>query len=162
MNSMTHELIQQIADALRSQQLKLATAESCTGGWIAKCCTDLAGSSDWFELSVVSYSNRAKMQLLGVTEQTLDDYGAVSEQVVRQMVQGVLRRSDADVALSVSGIAGPGGGSDDKPVGTVWFAWCQRGAEPVARVMHFDGDRDQVRSQSVEYALRGLLALFDS
>lgn len=155
-------LIRQVADAMLAKQYRLATAESCTGGWIAKCCTDLAGSSDWFELSVVSYSNRAKMSLLGVAQPTLDEHGAVSEQVVREMVLGVLQQSDADVALSVSGVAGPGGGSVDKPVGTVWFAWCQRGSEPIARMMHFDGDRDRVRWQSVEHALQCLLALLDS
>jgi len=154
-----HDLIQQVADALLSKQLKLATAESCTGGWIAKSCTDLAGSSDWFELAVVSYSDAAKRQLLHVSDNTLDSYGAVSEQTVCEMVSGVLSVSAADIALSVSGIAGPGGGSEEKPVGSVWFAWGLRDQEPLARLQRFDGDRDAVRRQAVEYSLRGLLQL---
>ena len=156
---MDKQLLQQLADTLRAKNLKLATAESCTGGWIAKCITDLAGSSEWFDLSIVSYSNSAKHNLLNVSEVTLSTYGAVSEQIVCEMVVGVLQQSAADVALSVSGIAGPDGGSNDKPVGTVWFGWGMRESPPVARVQHFTGDRDQVRQQAVEFALQGLLQL---
>lgn len=156
---MNQKLIQQVAATLQSQNLKLATAESCTGGWIAKCCTDLAGSSDWFDMSVVSYSNNAKQQLLNVKGETLAQYGAVSEQTVCEMVQGVLQCSQADVAIAVSGIAGPGSGSDDKPVGMVWFAWCLRGRKPIATMQVFTGGRDQVRKQSVSYALQELVTV---
>ena len=155
-------LLTQLADALRQRQNRLATAESCTGGWIAKVCTDLPGSSDWFDLGIVSYSNKAKQNLLHVKAGTLQQHGAVSEAVVLEMVQGVLLQSDANVALSVSGIAGPGGGSEDKPVGTVWFGWCLRGEAPLSQVQHFDGDRDQVRRQAVEFALRGVLQLLEA
>ncbi len=154
-------LLTQLADALRQRQYRLATAESCTGGWIAKLCTDLPGSSDWFELGIVSYSNAAKQKLLQVSTDSLQQHGAVSEAVVREMATGVLQQSGADVALSVSGIAGPGGGSADKPVGTVWFGWCLRGETPLAQVQHFDGDRDQVRRQAVAFALRGVLPLLN-
>ena len=154
-------LLTQLADTLRRRQYRLATAESCTGGWIAKVCTDLPGSSDWFELGIVSYSNAAKQKLLQVSADSLQQHGAVSEAVVREMATGVLQQSGADVALSVSGIAGPGGGSEDKPVGTVWFGWCLRGEAPLAQVQHFDGDRDQVRRQAVEFALRGVLQLLN-
>ena len=154
-------LLTQLADALRQRQYRLATAESCTGGWIAKVCTDLPGSSDWFELGIVSYSNAAKQKLLQVSADTLQQHGAVSEAVVREMATGVLQQSGADVALSVSGIAGPGGGTEDKPVGTVWFGWGLRGEAPLAQVQHFDGDRDQVRRQAVEFALRGVLQLLN-
>ena len=154
-------LLTQLADALRRRQYRLATAESCTGGWIAKVCTDLPGSSDWFELGIVSYSNAAKQKLLQVSADSLQQHGAVSEAVVREMAAGVLQQSGADVALSVSGIAGPGGGSKDKPVGTVWFGWGLRGEAPLAQVQHFDGDRDQVRRQAVEFALRGVLQLLN-
>ena len=154
-------LLTQLADALRRRQYRLATAESCTGGWIAKVCTDLPGSSDWFELGIVSYSNAAKQKLLQVSTDSLQQHGAVSEAVVREMATGVLQQSGADVALSVSGVAGPGGGSKDKPVGTVWFGWRLRGEAPLAQVQHFDGDREQVRRQAVEFALRGVLQLLN-
>ena len=155
-------LIQQLAKVLRDRQYRLATAESCTGGWIAKVCTDLPGSSDWFELGIVSYSNAAKQKLLQVGPDTLQQHGAVSEAVVREMATGVLQQSGADVALSVSGVAGPGGGTEVKPVGTVWFGWRLRGEAPLAQRRHFDGDRDQVRQQAVEFALRGLLQLLEA
>ena len=148
-----------LAERLQAVGLTMATAESCTGGWIAKLMTDIAGSSAWFDGAFVTYSNRAKQQMIGVREETLDRHGAVSEAVVREMVAGVLAHSQADMALSVSGIAGPGGGSSDKPVGTVWFAWQRRGEEPVTACHHFDGDRDAVRRQAVVVALQGLRAL---
>jgi nicotinamide-nucleotide amidase len=159
---MNRELLGAIADTMLAKQLKLATAESCTGGWIAKCVTDLAGSSDWFDLAIVSYSNSAKRELLNVSETTLSTQGAVSEQTVCEMVTGVLQRSCADVALAVSGIAGPGGGSADKPVSMVWFAWGWRDVQPLAQVQYFSGDRDQVRQQAVEFALQGLLQRISS
>lgn len=139
----------------------LALAESCTGGLIAKTVTDIAGSSGWFERGLVTYSNRAKQELLGVPAATLDAHGAVSAQTVQAMVEGLLRHAPVDWGIAVTGVAGPGGGSADKPVGTVWLAWLQRGG--VARVerQHFNGDRDAVRQATAEHALRvlqGLLA----
>ena len=158
---MNTKLIEELAAVMLAGGHKLASAESCTGGWVAKCVTDLAGSSDWFDMSVVSYSNEAKHRVLRVSELTLREYGAVSEQTVREMVDGVLQVSAADVAVAVSGIAGPGGGSDDKPVGTVWFAWQLRGACSISEAKHFRGDREEVRRQAVEFALRGVLRLIE-
>lgn len=137
----------------------VATAESCTGGWIAKAITDVAGSSDVFAYGIVSYSNGAKEALLGVREDTLDDHGAVSDAVVAEMAAGALDRSGADIAVAVSGIAGPGGGSEEKPVGTVWFAWAVRGGSLVkcdTICQRFQGDRDRVREQTVAHALNGV------
>ena len=149
----------QLASRLTRQGLQLAAAESCTGGWLAKVCTDAAGSSAWFERGFVTYSNLAKQQMLGVSEQTLQQNGAVSEAVVVEMVTGALRHSGAQLAVAISGVAGPGGGSGDKPVGTVWFAWKRELMPAVAGVFHFDGDRDAVRRQAVAQALQGLLDL---
>lgn len=148
--------VQQVAEALRAHGEMLATAESCTGGWIAKACTDLAGSSEWFESAAVTYSNRAKQALLGVTAATLEKHGAVSRECALEMVAGVLARFEADVAVAVTGIAGPGGGTPDKPAGTIWIAWLRRGSEALANVFHFGGDRDAVRRQTVAAALDGL------
>ena len=145
--------------ALRDRGWRLATAESCTGGWVAKCVTDVAGSSTWFDRGFVTYSNAAKREMLGVREGTLERHGAVSEQTVSEMAAGALGRSVADVALSVSGIAGPDGGTSDKPVGTVWFAWKAREAAVVTERRYFDGDRDAVRRQAVMVALEGVLAI---
>ncbi len=150
-------LLGKLSGAMRAKGFKLATAESCTGGWIAKSITDLPGSSDWFDLGIVSYSNETKQNLLQVKPDTLARHGAVSEPVVREMVEGVLQLSRAEVAMSVSGIAGPGGGSVGKPVGTVWFGWCLRGQPAQAALCHFDGDREQVRRQAVVFALEGVL-----
>ncbi len=135
----------------------LATAESCTGGWLAKLLTDIAGSSDWFDRGFVTYSNQAKHDMLGVSEATLVQEGAVSRAVVNEMVAGALRHSQANFAVAVSGIAGPGGGSDDKPVGTVWFAWMQKEGAVMSEQQLFVGDRDQVRRQSVERLLTGIV-----
>jgi nicotinamide-nucleotide amidase len=144
---------------LRARGWMLTAAESCTGGWVAKALTDVPGSSGWFERGFVTYTNRAKQELLGVSASTLERWGAVSEPTVREMVAGALRRSPADVALAVSGIAGPGGGTRDKPVGLVWFAWGRRDA-PVHAVAHrFDGDREAVRRQAVRTALEGVMRL---
>ncbi|MBU2954339.1 nicotinamide-nucleotide amidase [Marinobacter sp. F3R08] len=134
----------------------VATAESCTGGWVAKVLTDRAGSSAYVLGGLVTYSNEAKQGLLGVTPKSLDDHGAVSEPVVREMVAGALVATGADVAVAISGVAGPGGGSEDKPVGTVWFAWGSDSASTVAVVKRFEGDRDQVRRQAVLFALQGV------
>lgn len=149
-----------LGDTLRSQQLMIATAESCTGGWVAKALTDQPGSSDYIGCGIVSYSNQAKQQLLGVSTESLRDHGAVSEPVVREMVSGALAVTGAQVAVAISGVAGPGGGSDEKPVGTVWFAWGRSPADTECVVEHFSGDRDSVRRQAVLFALdrvRGFL-----
>jgi len=151
------ELSSCVGQALRERKLLLACAESCTGGWVAEAVTAIAGSSQWFERGYVTYSNAAKQELLGVKAETLRREGAVSEAVVREMAAGALRRSHAHVALSISGVAGPGGGSPDKPVGTVCFAWALRGGAPEAETKHFSGDREAVRRQAVMHALRGLL-----
>lgn len=150
-------LVAQLAQALTVRGWRLATAESCTGGLIAACCTDLAGSSQWFDAAVVSYSNEAKQGWLGVPAECIDRDGAVSESVVRAMAEGVLQRTGAQVAVSVSGIAGPGGGSPDKPVGTVWMAWAIHDRPTEARCFRFDGDRAMVRWQTCEAALLGVV-----
>ena len=151
------ELTQQVGEQLLRQHGLLAVAESCTGGWVAKCLTDIAGSSQWFDRGFVSYSNAAKQAMLGVSGDTLETAGAVSEQTVREMAAGVLENSLATVALAISGIAGPGGAMPGKPVGTVCFAWTVAGDEVQAETRHFEGDRDSVRRQSVGFALQGLL-----
>lgn len=134
----------------------LVTAESCTGGWIAKTVTDVSGSSGWFDCGIVAYSYEAKQGLLGVRPETLIRHGAVSEETVLEMVSGALIHSGAGVGVAVTGIAGPSGGTADKPVGTVWIAWKRRGGYPVMKQFRFDGDRDDVRRQTVAAALRGL------
>ena len=153
-------MIAELADRLLAGGLQLVTAESCTGGWIAKACTDLPGSSRWFRGGVVTYTNELKSALLGVGSGTLAGHGAVSEAVVREMAVGAIERLGGDRAVAVSGIAGPDGGTPDKPVGTVWFAWASRtatGCTVRAARHHFAGDREQVRSQAVAAALRGVL-----
>jgi nicotinamide-nucleotide amidase len=147
---------EQVAEILRANGGMLATAESCTGGWIAKACTDLAGSSEWFESAAVTYSNRAKQALLGVTTATLEKHGAVSRECALEMVAGVLAGFEVGVAVAVTGIAGPTGGTPGKPVGTVWIAWQRRGGEARTEVFHFDGDRDAVRRRTVAAALDGV------
>lgn len=142
---------------LASRGWMVATAESCTGGWIAKALTDVPGSSGWFDRGFVTYSNAAKQAMLGVREDTLSRLGAVSEEVVREMAIGALSQSLAQVAIAVSGIAGPGGGSPEKPVGTVWLAWALPQSGVAARAYRFEGDREVVRRQSVIAALQGLL-----
>ena len=156
----TPELVRQLAACLQQRQLLLASAESCTGGLIAAACTDLAGSSQWFERGFVSYSNAAKTELLGVDAALIAQHGAVSEPVVRAMARGALTHSHAQVALAVTGVAGPAGGSVDKPVGTVWLAWATPDAL-ISQRQHFDGDRAQVRQATVQHALAGLLALLN-
>ncbi|MBS1229093.1 MAG: CinA domain protein [Proteobacteria bacterium] len=136
---------------------KLATAESCTGGWVAQCLTSIAGSSDWFERGFVTYSNEAKLEMLGVDADTLLAHGAVSEATAAAMATGALRHSHADWALAVTGVAGPGGGSKGKPVGMVCFGWAAFDGRVETQTLHFSGDREQVRAQSVAHALAGLL-----
>lgn len=153
----THELSQQLGAALRRRSWRVTTAESCTGGGVASAITEIAGSSEWFEYGFVTYANRAKESLLGVASSTLQQHGAVSEPVVQQMAEGALRAASAQLAVAISGVAGPGGGSADKPVGTVWFAWAGNG-ETVTALHRLDGDRERVRQQAVVIALQGLLA----
>ncbi|WP_150912774.1 nicotinamide-nucleotide amidase [Marinobacter halotolerans] len=151
-----------LASLLLARKQTIATAESCTGGWVAKVLTDRAGSSAYMLAGIVSYSNSAKRDLLGVTETSLQDYGAVSEPVVREMVAGALATTGADVAVSISGIAGPDGGSKDKPVGTVWFAWGLSQTDTEAVVEHFSGDRDTVRRKAVLFALQGVQSYLEN
>jgi len=150
-------LVERLAAALTATSATVATAESCTGGWIAKTLTDRPGSSDWFGYGFVSYSNQAKMDLLGVSAELLDTHGAVSEPAAMAMVSGAARRANAEFAVAVTGIAGPEGGTSDKPVGTVWFAWHRPAAPPVTARHVFEGDRDTVRRQTVTTALYGLV-----
>lgn len=157
-NTSVAESCHQLAALLLQRQLKLATAESCTGGMIAAACTDLAGSSEWFERGLVTYSNEAKHEMLGVPAALIATHGAVSEPVARAMAAGALQHSRAQVALAVTGIAGPGGGSTAKPVGTVWFAWALPGGL-TSEVQRFDGDRAAVRNATVQHALARLNAL---
>lgn len=154
-----HALAEQVGQALRAQRLMLCTAESCTGGWIAKMITDIPGCSDWFDCGLAAYSYEAKQALLGVRPQTLEEHGAVSRETVTEMVSGALITSGASIAVAVTGIAGPTGGTVDKPVGTVWLGWKRRGGYPRAETFHFEGDREMVRRQTVAAALRGLLVL---
>ena len=149
--------VAKLSAALLARGWTMAAAESCTGGWIAKCCTDRAGSSAWFERGFVTYSNAAKRELLGVAGDVLERAGAVSEAVARSMAEGALRNSRAEVALAVTGIAGPDGGAPDKPVGTVWFGWAVAGEATLTVCRRFEGDREAVRRQTVRAALEGLL-----
>lgn len=152
-------LAAQVGGALKAHGLMLATAESCTGGGVAQAVTAIAGSSAWFERGFITYSNLSKQQMLGVAETTLVGHGAVSEATVRAMVTGALEHSAAQVALAVSGIAGPDGGTPDKPVGTVWFAWGVKQGVTSAHWHRLSGDRAEVRAQAVRIALQGVLEL---
>ncbi len=159
MDAELYELSGRVGDALKARRLMMAAAESCTGGWIGQAITMVPGSSKWFDRGFVTYTNEAKQDMLGVSTETLNEFGAVSEQTVREMVAGALTRSRAQVAVAVSGIAGPDGGSRLKPVGTVLLAWGEKGGDIKAQAVHFQGDRDAVRRQTVIAALEGLLAL---
>ncbi|QSX77321.1 CinA family protein [Agrilutibacter solisilvae] len=152
-------LAQELGAAALARHHSLVTAESCTGGWIAKVLTDIAGSSAWFECGIAAYSYESKQALLGVRPETLEHHGAVSRETVLEMVSGALVHSGATLAVAVTGIAGPSGGTADKPVGTVWIGWKRRGGYAAAEVFHFEGDRDAVRRRTVAAALKGLLAL---
>jgi nicotinamide-nucleotide amidase len=159
-NSLEEEIASctvQVAAALQARGWLLACAESCTGGWISKCCTDLAGSSAWFDRSYVAYSYPAKSEMLGVTEQRLLQFGAVSAEIAADLAEGARACSGVQAALAVTGVAGPGGGTETKPVGTVWFAWALQGYAIETQKQWFSGDRDAVRRQTVLHALRGLL-----
>ena len=152
------DLVAKLADLLLARKLMLATAESCTGGLIAGACTDLAGSSGWLERGFVTYSNEAKCEMLGVDAALIAAHGAVSEAVARAMAEGAVARSRAPVSVAVTGVAGPTGGSADKPVGTVWFGWSVDGEVRTKR-RRFDGDRAAVRAATVHYALENLVGL---
>ena len=156
-----HDLAEQVGAALKSRALMLVTAESCTGGWVGEAVTMVPGSSDWYERGFITYTNVAKHEMLGVANDTLGKFGAVSEQTVKAMVAGALAASHAQVAVAVSGVAGPSGGTPAKPVGTVCLAWGKGDGEPIAETLHFAGDREAVRKQSVERALEGVLALLN-
>jgi nicotinamide-nucleotide amidase len=147
---------------LRAKGLMLTTAESCTGGWVAQAVTTIAGSSDWFERGFVTYSDAAKQEMLGVSTRTLSAHGAVSEETAREMAIGALAHSRAQVALAITGIAGPGGGSPEKPLGMVCFAWAVTDGNVSVQTRHFTGDRASVRSQSVIAALQGVVELLDA
>ena len=152
-------LAERVGDTLRVNRHMVCTAESCTGGWIAKTITDIPGSSDWFDCGLAAYSYEAKQALLGVRQETLTQFGAVSRETAMEMVSGALITSGASLAVAVTGIAGPSGGTPDKPVGTVWIGWKRRGQYPIAKGFLFEGDREAVRRQTVAAALQGLLTI---
>lgn len=149
-------LVNRIAELALTANYQLATAESCTGGGVAKALTEIPGSSAWFTCGLVTYSNLAKQQLLGVANSSLEKHGAVSEQVVKEMVSGACEKGAAQLAVAVSGVAGPGGGSPEKPVGGVWLAW-GNATQQQTKLFHFEGDRREIREASIDKALEGLL-----
>lgn len=152
----SQSLCRLVADLMLKKQFFLAAAESCTGGLIAAACTDLAGSSQWFERGFVTYSNAAKTEMLGVDAVLIAQFGAVSEPVAAAMAQGAVKHSAAQISVAVTGVAGPTGGSEEKPVGTVWIAWCVN-EDTTTELCHFDGDRATVRALTVQRALQGLI-----
>ncbi|MDH5518805.1 MAG: nicotinamide-nucleotide amidohydrolase family protein [Gammaproteobacteria bacterium] len=152
-------LMTELADRLCDKGFKMACAESCTGGWLAKAATDLAGSSGWFDRGLVSYSNQAKQDLLGVSESTLAHYGAVSEETVTEMVNGLLLIEAVSIGVAISGIAGPAGGTAEKPLGTVWIAWKMRNRPSISQCFLFSGGRTEVRLQATIAAVSGLIDL---
>ena len=157
-----NELARKLGERLKAKGALLVSAESCTGGWAAQAVTAIAGSSEWFERGFVTYSNAAKEEMLGVRHETLAKHGAVSEETAREMALGALEHSRGTIALAITGVAGPAGGSAAKPVGTVCFAWAIKGAAHSAETRRFSGDRDAVRRQSVEHALARVLELLDA
>ena len=163
MTEIIEDLARQLGDLLKNKEIEISTAESCTGGLVAAAITSIAGSSGWFDRGFVTYSNEAKMEMLGVQAETLDEFGAVSEETAREMSAGALLLSYAEVSVSITGIAGPDGGSDDKPVGTIWFAWSMKtgGLEIDTQTKQelFSGDRESIRQQAVVTALEGLIDL---
>ncbi|TNF01433.1 MAG: nicotinamide-nucleotide amidohydrolase family protein [Gammaproteobacteria bacterium] len=159
MDTSTRMLAQQLGELLLSKNATVTCAESCTGGGIASAITDIPGSSSWFRLGVVTYANITKQSMLNVSAATLAREGAVSEDVVIEMARGALVKADADISVAVSGIAGPDGGSEAKPVGTVWFCWARADGETSTACQHFEGDRQQVRLGAVKAALTGLIDL---
>lgn len=161
MDSATDLLCRRIGTALRARQWHLSTAESCTGGGVASALTNVSGSSDWFDSGFVTYSNAAKVAMLGVQQDTLLQYGAVSEQTAAEMARGAIRSGRAQIACSITGIAGPGGGSATKPVGTVCFGWAALDGNSTTQTKRLFGDRDAVRQQSVQVALQGILTILE-
>jgi nicotinamide-nucleotide amidase len=159
-DTVVHQLAIRVGNRLRDERLMLVTAESCTGGMVATAITDIPGSSGWFERGFVTYSNLAKTEMIGVPADMIERHGAVSEPVARAMAEGALRNSRAQLALSITGLAGPDGGSEAKPVGTVVFAWTNR-LHTISEIQLLRGDRGQIRKQSAAHALRGLLKLLD-
>ena len=157
MNETIRSLASQLGQRLIERGLMVATAESCTGGLVAGALTDIAGSSAWFERGFVTYSNHAKMEMLGVAADLVESHGAVSEEVARAMAEGALVESRAQLAVAVTGVAGPSGGTRNKPVGTVCFAWADEAMNLESETMHFNGDRAQVREQAIRHAIGGLL-----
>jgi nicotinamide-nucleotide amidase len=162
MDNGLYQLAEQVGQALKRRGSMLTTAESCTGGWVSEAITMVPGSSDWFERGFVTYTYISKREMLGVSSDTLGQHGAVSEPTACEMATGAIAHSHAQVAAAVSGTAGPGGGTPDKPVGTVCFAWGTKGGALESETRHFAGDREAVRKQSVEHALRGILRLLES
>ncbi len=159
MDQALYRLAARVGRALKRKELMIATAESCTGGWIGQAITMVPGSSEWFERGFITYTYISKREMLGVKPGTLARHGAVSEQVVREMALGALARSHAQVAVSISGVAGPGGGTPDKPVGTVCFAWSRKRVGTVVETRRFRGDRDGIRRRATAHALRGVLKI---
>lgn len=159
MSCRTEKLAEQLGELLLSRRQTVTCAESCTGGGVASAITDVPGSSQWFHLGFVTYADQSKQQLLGVSAEVLAAEGAVSEAVVKLMAQGALEKSEADLAVAVSGIAGPAGGTTEKPVGLVWFCWAASTGSVETRVFQFKGDRASVRSAAIEQALVGLIEL---
>ncbi len=162
MTAYLEKLAEVVGQRLLARQALLATAESCTGGWIAQVVTSVPGSSAWFDRGFVTYSNQAKQEMLGVAPETLAAHGAVSAQVAAEMAAGALSHSQAWVTLAVTGVAGPGGGSEDKPVGTVYLAWARRDQAPLIQRRQFAGDREEIRRQTVRVALERLIELLDA
>lgn len=156
------DLAVRVGEALTQREWMLVTAESCTGGWVGQAITAVAGSSGWYERGFITYSNQSKCEMLGVQQATLDQFGAVSPQTAQEMVIGALNRSHAQISLSITGIAGPDGGTATKPVGMVCFAWANKDGMVQQQTYHFKGDRQTIRHLAVETALRGILSLLDN
>lgn len=154
-----HSIVTHISQQLTQRGQQLAVAESCTGGYLSKVCTDIPGSSQWFDRAYITYSNQAKIDMLGVDVETIAEFGAVSQETVTAMAEGVLRQCHAHWSIAISGVAGPGGGSLINPVGCVWFGWGQKNGVITTHKQHFSGDRDEVRMQAVEFALLELKRL---
>lgn len=154
-----YELAEQLGEALVKRKWKLVTAESCTGGWVGQAVTSVPGSSKWFDRGFITYCNVSKQELLDVKPETLEKYGAVSEETVKEMTEGALKNSHADLSLAITGIAGPGGGTPEKPMGTVCFGWAFSNQKTQTCCEHFSGDRNSVREQSVRFVLERLLSI---
>ncbi len=154
-------LAEKIGAALKQRGWMLASAESCTGGWVGEVVTSVPGSSHWYDRGFITYTNEAKQEMLGVSAKTLAEFGAVSEQTVREMAAGALKHSQAHITLAISGVAGPGGGTPNKPQGTVCIAWATRSGAGLSQIFHFQGDRTEVRRQAVVAALQGVLQMIE-